>query len=111
MIGRGRDERSAAGRVPAGRVPAPSDARPRSTPQARLRVDPVACDGVGVCAHLAPSIIDLDRWGYPIVPTADLARGELAAAERAVQGCPRKALWIESVEVAATHARGGTTAH
>jgi len=90
VIGRGRAERSAAGRV---------------------RVDPVACDGVGVCAHLAPTIIDLDRWGYPIVPTADLARGELAAAERAVQGCPRKALWIESVEVAATHARGGTAAH
>jgi len=33
-----------------------------------------------------------------------------SAAERAVQGCPRKALWIESVEVAATHARGGTAA-
>jgi ferredoxin len=65
----------------------------------RLRIDPVACDGVGVCAHLASSLIELDRWGYPVFPVSDLSRAELAAAQRAVQGCPRKALWIERVDV------------
>ena len=68
---------------------------------AQLRIDPVACDGVGVCAHLASELIELDRWGYPIMPAGDLSRGELAAARRAVQGCPRKALWIERVDAPA----------
>jgi len=64
----------------------------------RLRIDPVACDGVGVCAHLAPDLIELDRWGYPVIRAGDLSRRELAAARRAVQGCPRKALLIERVD-------------
>ncbi len=64
----------------------------------RLRIDPVACDGVGVCAHLAPDLIELDRWGYPVIPAGDLSRRELAAAQRAVQGCPHKAMWIERVD-------------
>ena len=67
----------------------------------RLRIDAVACDGVGVCAHLAPDLIELDRWGYPVIPADDLSRRELAAAQRAVQGCPRKALWIERVDAPA----------
>ena len=29
----------------------------------RLRVDPVACDGFGHCAELAPEFIALDEWG------------------------------------------------
>ena len=28
----------------------------------------MACDGVGVCAHLAPDLVELDRWGYPMIP-------------------------------------------
>ena len=67
----------------------------------RLRIDAVACDGVGVCAHLAPDLIELDRWGYPVIPAGDLSRREIAAAHRAVQGCPRKALWIERVDAPA----------
>ena len=65
---------------------------------ARLRIDPVACEGVGVCAHLASNLIELDRWGYPVIPVDDLSRSEVAAAQRAVQGCPRKALWIERAD-------------
>jgi len=67
----------------------------------RLRIDAVACDGVGVCAHLAPDLIELDRWGYPMIPAGDLSRRELATARRAVQGCPRKALWIERADAPA----------
>jgi len=67
----------------------------------RLRIDAVACDGVGVCAHLAPDLIELDRWGYPIIPAGDLSRREIAAARRAGQGCPRKAMWIERVDAPA----------
>ena len=32
-----------------------------------LRVNPIACAGHGMCAELLPEIIQLDRWGYPIV--------------------------------------------
>lgn len=31
----------------------------------RLRVDPVACEGVGLCAQVADRVVELDRWGYP----------------------------------------------
>ncbi len=58
----------------------------------RLRVDPVACDGVGMCAHLATALVRLDSWGYPMVPDRDLEDAELGAAGKAVAGCPRRAL-------------------
>ena len=70
----------------------------------RLRVDPVACDGIGLCAHLAPNVVELDRWGFPIVGQ-DLVPGEVPAARRAVRGCPREALWLESTEVPARRVR------
>jgi ferredoxin len=59
----------------------------------RLRIDPTACAGVGVCAPIAG--VTLDRWGYPIVPVRALTADELPAAARAVRGCPRRALWLE----------------
>ena len=62
---------------------------------ARLRVDPVACDGIGQCALVAPDVVVLDRWGYPVVPEGPLRAGDVAAARRAVASCPRKALWVE----------------
>ena len=61
----------------------------------RLRVDPVACDGIGQCALVAPDVVVLDRWGYPVVPEGPLRAGDVAAARRAVVSCPRKALWVE----------------
>ncbi len=65
---------------------------------ARLRVDMVACDGIGQCALVAPGLVALDRWGYPVLRgdagTGDDA-GDAAAARRAVRACPRRALWLE----------------
>ncbi len=63
----------------------------------RLRVDPVACDGIGLCAQLAGGAVALDRWGYPVLD-AELDPREVAAARRAVRACPRRALWIEDVD-------------
>ena len=60
----------------------------------RLRVDPVACEGVGLCAQLADRNITLDRWGYPIVD-GELQPGAVKDARRAVRACPRRALWLE----------------
>jgi ferredoxin len=59
-----------------------------------VRVNPIACDGSGVCAELLPERIRLDDWGYPIVDSTPLS-GELAEhAERAVQSCPTMALLL-----------------
>ena len=58
-----------------------------------LIVDPVACDGRGVCAEMLPERIELDRWGYPLI------EGEISpplddTAVRAVRSCPRQALHL-----------------
>jgi ferredoxin len=58
----------------------------------QLAVDPIACQGHGVCAQLLPELIQADEWGYPIL--ADIpVPGELAGlARRAVRLCPALAL-------------------
>lgn len=61
----------------------------------RLRLDPVACDGVGICAHLAPDVVTLDSWGYPLLPTQPLSPSRQRQAARAVTGCPRSALFLD----------------
>lgn len=62
---------------------------------ARLRVNPVLCDGAGYCAEIVPELIGLDDWGYPIVaPDAIDDPGLLRLAERAVSRCPRVALLL-----------------
>ena len=62
----------------------------------RLRVDPVMCEGVGQCAVVASRLIELDRWGYPIVPTGELSASDQGQAKRAVNSCPRRALFLEA---------------
>ena len=61
----------------------------------RVIVNPVACDGVGMCAVLAPDAVSLDPWGFPIVSTDPLNGAGRAAAARAVAGCPRRALLLQ----------------
>jgi ferredoxin len=69
--------------------------RHQSVSTTRLRVDPVACDGVGICGHLAAQLISVDSWGYPIVADRPLRRADRRAAESAVAACPRHALFID----------------
>lgn len=66
----------------------------REVAQSQLRLNPVACDGVGMCAHLAPGLITLDKWGFPLVSSAPLSGRTHAAAARAAAGCPRRALLL-----------------
>ena len=66
----------------------------------RLQIDPVACEGIGMCAHLAPALLHLDPWGYPIVPDGTVAGDDARAALRAVRGCPRRALRFGEVRPA-----------
>ncbi len=61
---------------------------------ARLVVDPVACDGRGVCAELLPEIVTLDRWGYPIVGDGAVTADMKDLAAEAAASCPRHALHV-----------------
>ncbi len=60
-----------------------------------LRVNPIACTGHGVCAELLPELIELDPWGYPIVPADELTDDVLPLARRAVASCPALALIMQ----------------
>ncbi len=63
-------------------------------PVAHLRVDPVLCDGVGLCALIAPALIAVDAWGYPILSDGPVARRDVRSAKAAVAACPRRALFL-----------------
>ena len=62
----------------------------------RLRVNPIACDGHGLCAELLPELIRLDDWGYPIIEQAGVPADLLDLANRAVNACPTLALLLEA---------------
>jgi len=57
-----------------------------------LVVDPIVCDGHGMCAELLPELIELDDWGYPILLGPDVPLTLEAFAKRAVAACPVLAL-------------------
>jgi ferredoxin len=59
-----------------------------------LVLDPVACDGRGVCAETFPERIELDRWGYPVIDGEAIAPALFEHAERAVRSCPKQALHL-----------------
>ena len=59
---------------------------------ARLRLDPTACSGHGLCAGLLPELIELDEWGYPILLADTVPDSLLPLARRARDACPTLAL-------------------
>jgi ferredoxin len=58
----------------------------------RLQVDPVRCDGRGLCAELLPELVTLDEWGYPILSPQPVPPHLDKHARRAVSACPTLAL-------------------
>lgn len=67
-------------------------------PDPELVLDPIRCDGRGLCHDAAPDLIALDEWGYPILPggglRASFTRADRKAAEDATHACPLLALHI-----------------
>jgi ferredoxin len=61
----------------------------------RLRVNPIMCEGHGMCAELLPEIITLDQWGYPILASGSVPRPLADHAKRAAEACPTLALLID----------------
>ena len=59
---------------------------------ARLRVNPIACSGHGLCAELLPELITLDEWGYPVIADQPVPPRLAKDARRAMGDCPALAL-------------------
>ena len=64
-----------------------------------LKVDPIRCDGRGLCAELLPELIAVDDWGYPMIRGGTVPAELLDLAARAVRMCPVLALRLEAAEV------------
>jgi ferredoxin len=60
-----------------------------------LRIDPISCDGHGLCAELLPELIGLDEWGYPVLRATEVPGALLDHARRAVAACPVLALRLD----------------
>ena len=88
--------------------PLPSGARSRRPPKQpptppgqsragrlRLRVNPITCDGHGLCAELLPELLSLDDWGYPSPIIAEVPPQLEGHAQRAAQQCPTLAIVLE----------------
>jgi ferredoxin len=67
------------------------------TRHARLAVDPIACDGRGLCAELLPELITLDDWGFPVISGAGIPAGLEREVTAVARACPRLALRVEPV--------------
>jgi ferredoxin len=63
-----------------------------------LAVNPIACDGHGICAELLPELIQLDDWGYPIIDPSPVPPHLEGLARRAVAACPTLALLRRETE-------------
>ena len=63
----------------------------------RIRVDPIACDGRGLCAELLPELITLDDWGFPVIRDQDVPPALRAEAEETIRLCPLLALRLDRV--------------
>jgi ferredoxin len=61
----------------------------------KLRVNPITCEGHGLCAELVPELVRLDDWGFPIVDERDVPRSLESHTRRAVAACPTLALALE----------------
>jgi len=64
-----------------------------------LKVDPILCDGFGHCHELAPELVHVDEWGYPIINEQPTSSSDLASEVGQVgrTGLPRQALRIERI--------------
>lgn len=58
----------------------------------QLRLDPITCRAHGLCRELLPELVDLDEWGYPLLPGGPVPPELVGHARRAAAACPTLAL-------------------
>jgi ferredoxin len=64
-----------------------------------LRINPIACTGHGVCAEVAPELIEPDEWGYPILNAGPVPVRLEREARKAVAACPVLALKLQPAKL------------
>ncbi|MGH3407808.1 MAG: ferredoxin [Streptosporangiaceae bacterium] len=68
--------------------------RRQGEPPPELKVNPIACEGHGMCIELLPELIAPDPWGYPLIAPGPVPEHLLGLARRAVNSCPTLALLL-----------------
>lgn len=61
---------------------------------ATITINPIACDGHGMCAELLPELIYLDDWGFPVIREKQIPRDLLEIARKAERICPTLAVIV-----------------
>ncbi|MFB4315661.1 ferredoxin [Actinomadura sp. 21ATH] len=62
--------------------------------EGRVAIDWSRCDGHGLCAYLVPELIQLDRYGFPVVLGTDIPAWLERDVQKAVAMCPALALRV-----------------
>jgi ferredoxin len=58
----------------------------------RLTIDWTRCTAHRLCVEVAPELIGVDDWGYPVLPDRSVPPALLRRAEQAFRACPVSAL-------------------
>ena len=85
---------STCGRPVRGMLPLPDG--PETADAKQLMVDWVRCEGHGLCAHLVPELIHLDKTGFPVILPIPVPPWLEKDAQQAVQMCPALALRLDT---------------
>ena len=85
---------SSCGRPVRGILPLPDG--PETADAKQLIVDWVRCEGHGLCAHLVPELIHLDKTGYPVIMPIPVPPWLEKDAQQAVEMCPALALRLDA---------------
>lgn len=62
----------------------------------KLLLDSTRCQGYGLCQEHAPSLVELDEWGYATVIATPVPTGSEDAARACAEACPNSALRLET---------------
>jgi ferredoxin len=60
----------------------------------RIVVNPITCEGHGLCAELLPELISRDDWGYPMIHAPEVPAHLEHLARKARDLCPTLALLL-----------------
>lgn len=61
----------------------------------KVHVDPVKCDGFGLCNKILPEVFPLDEWGYAYTKDDnEVSSGQEDKTREAVHKCPVAAIVI-----------------
>lgn len=61
----------------------------------KATVDSTKCNGYGTCGDEAPTVFQLDEWGYAgVIGDGTVADTDKDAACKAAEGCPERAITL-----------------